>query len=264
VVGFGGEGFRQARGDLVEHPFISTLTRSGPVGQTILAALLVLSVYTWTLIFWKGLELRRAELLLRDFLRRFRDAAPDWLNGGSFASAPAPLASILEEGVREYRTQRELTGGRALGAEALSRIESVLEAEVSGRIGEMERGQVMLAIAASASPFMGLFGTTWGIMNAFRSMSLEGSAGIAAVAPGVAEALVTTAGGLAVAIPSVIAYNLFNRRITVLTTLLERFVAEFLRAAQHGSHREGASAAVHPQAEAAAASRPPVFARRSG
>jgi biopolymer transport protein TolQ len=264
VVGFGGEGFRQARGDLVEHPFISTLTRSGPVGQTILAALLVLSVYTWTLIFWKGIELRRAELLTRDFLRRFRDSAPDWLNAASEAQVPAPIATIFEEGLREYRTQRELVGGRALGAEALSRIESVLESEVSGRIGEMERGQVMLAIAASASPFMGLFGTTWGIMNAFRSMSLEGSAGIAAVAPGVAEALVTTAGGLAVAIPSVIAYNLFNRRLTVLTTLLERFVAEFLRAAQHGSHRGGGAPTAPPPAEVGSTSRPPVFARRSG
>ncbi|MGQ0720879.1 MAG: MotA/TolQ/ExbB proton channel family protein, partial [Candidatus Eiseniibacteriota bacterium] len=181
----------------MEHPFISTLTRSGPVGQTILAALLLLSVYTWTLIFWKGIELRRAELLTRDFLRRFRESAPDWLNAAHGAQVPAPLATIFDEGVREYRIQRELAGGRALGADALSRIESVLEAEVSGRIGDMERGQVMLAIAASASPFMGLFGTTWGIMNAFRSMSLEGSAGIAAVAPGVAEALVTTAGGLA-------------------------------------------------------------------
>ena len=96
-----------------------------------------------------------------------------------------------------------------------------------------------------------------GIMNAFRGMSLEGSAGIAAVAPGVAEALITTVAGLAVAIPAVIAYNLLNRRVRIIVALIDRFETEFVRAAHYASRREGGAAAPPPP------SSEPFFARRN-
>jgi biopolymer transport protein TolQ len=99
-------------------------------------------------------------------------------------------------------------------------------------------------------------------MNAFRGMSLEGSAGIAAVAPGVAEALVTTVAGLAVAIPSVVAYNVFNRRITVLASVLDRFSSEFRRAVQHSSRGTGAAELPSAGPESPSEPRSPVFARR--
>jgi biopolymer transport protein TolQ len=246
----------------VDHPFISTLTRSGPVGQTILAGLLILSLYTWTVIFWKRLDLRRAERSARAFLARFRQDAAQWLGSPVGTDVAPPLGPVLAEGVSEYRAQRELAGaGSPLDGHAFARIEEVLEAETTERINELERGQVILAIAASASPFIGLFGTVWGIMNAFRGMSLEGSAGIAAVAPGVAEALVTTVAGLAVAIPAVVAYNIFHRRIQVVTSLLDRFSTEFVRAAHHASARGGS--APSPGAEPDPAIEQPVFARRS-
>lgn len=247
----------------MDHPFISTLLRSGPVGQTILAGLLILSVYTWSVIFWKQLELRRAERAARESLRRFRERAADWLDGRLGTPVPAPIGPILDEGVRELRMQRELTGARGLGTESIARIEEALDAETVDRTAELERGQTGLAIAASASPFVGLFGTVWGIMNAFRGMSMEGSAGIAAVAPGVAEALVTTVAGLAVAIPSVVAYNLFNRRITVVVALMERFSGEFLRAAHHTTQRGAAVAPAHASAESGVGHQSPVFARRN-
>lgn len=247
----------------MDHPFISTLLRSGPVGQTILAGLLILSVYTWSVIFWKQLELRRAERSTRESLRRFRERAGDWLEGRLGSPVPAPIGSILDEGVRELRAQHENAGSRGLGAESLARVEEALEAETVDRTAELERGQTGLAIAASASPFIGLFGTVWGIMNAFRGMSLEGSAGIAAVAPGVAEALVTTVAGLAVAIPSVVAYNLFNRRITVVVTLMERFSGEFLRAAHHAAQRGTAMPAAPASSETGIGHQSPVFARRN-
>jgi biopolymer transport protein TolQ len=246
----------------VDHPFLSTLLRSGPVGQTILAGLLILSVYTWSVIFWKQLELRRAERSARECLRRFRERTADWLDGRLGSAVPAPVGPILDEGVRELGAQKELAGARGLGPESLARIEEALDAETVDRTAELERGQTGLAIAASVSPFVGLFGTVWGIMNAFRGMSMEGSAGIAAVAPGVAEALVTTVAGLAVAIPSVVAYNLFNRRISVVVALLERFSGEFLRAAHHSHHR-GVLSTPPPSAEPGIGHPSPVFARRN-
>lgn len=247
----------------MDHPFIATLTRSGPVGQTILAGLLILSIYTWTVIFWKRVDLRRAERAAREFLRRFRESPLEYLRGPLGNPAPPPIGPIFEQGAEEFRVQRELAGrDQPLDGHAYARIEEVLEAETAERIADLEKGQVVLAIAASASPFIGLFGTVWGIMNAFRGMSLEGSAGIAAVAPGVAEALVTTVAGLAVAIPAVIAYNVFHRRIQVVTAVLDRFSTEFVRAVHHFTTR-GAGAVPAPAPSPESGVEPPVFARRS-
>jgi biopolymer transport protein TolQ len=241
------------------------LTRSGPVGQTILAGLLILSLYTWAVVFWKRGELARAERGARDFLRRFRENASQWLNSGVAGPLPRPVGPVFEEALSEVRMQREMVGaGRPLGADSLARVQQVLDAETDDQITDLERGQTVLAIAASASPFVGLFGTVWGIMNAFRGMSLEGSAGIAAVAPGVAEALVTTVAGLAVAIPSVVMYNLFNRRIRNIIGLMERFNVEFIRAVDHASHRNPGTSSGTGGREPVLETPAPVFARRDG
>lgn len=240
----------------MEHPFISTLLRSGPVGQTILVSLLAISVYTWTIIFSKLGALRRAETQGRAFLARFRESPSDWLETAR-GQVEGPLGPLWEAGRLEYRNQRELAGaGTPLPPESLARIEDALEAETVDQIAKLERGHITLAVAASASPFVGLFGTVWGIMNAFRGIGLEGSAGIAAVAPGVAEALVTTVAGLAVAIPAVVAYNFLNRRVQLLTAQLDRFSTEFLRTVDFVSRRNAPHGGAGPVPD------PPVFARR--
>ena len=237
----------------MEHPFISTLLRSGPVGQTILFALLLLSIYTWTIIFSKVAALRLAHRQCREFLARFRESPADWLDTAR-GSAVGPMGRLWEAGRTEYRNQLELAGpGGVISTEGIARIEEALEAETVDLIADLEKGHLVLAVASSASPFIGLFGTVWGIMNAFRGMSLEGSAGIAAVAPGVAEALVTTVAGLAVAIPAVVAYNFLNRRVQLVTASLDRFSTEFVRAADFASRRRATAAGV-PESG--------VFARR--
>jgi biopolymer transport protein TolQ len=247
----------------VDHPFISTLLRSGPVGQGILIVLLGFSLGTWTVIFRKIVELRRAERSARESLRRFRERTPDWLDGRLGSPVPAPVGPVLEAGVRELQAQSELARAGGLGPDSLGRVEEALDAETVDQTAELENGQIWLAVAASASPFIGLFGTVWGIMNAFRGMSLEGSAGIAAVAPGVAEALVTTVAGLAVAIPSVMAYNFFNRQISGIVSLMERFSGEFLRAAHHATQRGTAVPPAPASAESGVGHQSPVFARRN-
>jgi biopolymer transport protein TolQ len=243
----------------LDHPFVSTLLRSGPVGQTILAGLLVLSIYTWAIIFTKATMLRRAERSCRAFLERFAEAGPDWLRTSRGAPVAGPLGQLYEGGLEEYRMQRDhAPRGMPLSTEARDRVADAIEVESADVVVELERGHLVLAIAASASPFIGLFGTVWGIMNAFRGMSAEGSAGIAAVAPGVAEALVTTVAGLAVAIPAVVAYNLLNGRVKRIGTLLDRFVHDFLRAVDR-SDRAGDAPTPVPSGGAEGS---PVFARR--
>jgi biopolymer transport protein TolQ len=213
----------------VDHPFIATLTRSGPVGQALLAGLIGLSIFTWAVIVSKGGALRRAERSARAFLSRFRQSGVEWMSSDIRLGTPeTSLEKICDAGLRELRLQRSVEGpGRPLSHPARDRIQSALETETVDQINELEKGQMTLAIGASAGPLLGLLGTVWGIMNAFRSISLSGNAGIATVAPGVAEALITTVAGLAVAIPSVVAYNVHNRKIQVLTSLFDRFSNEF-------------------------------------
>ncbi len=244
----------------MDHPFISTLLRSGPVGQTILAGLLFLSISTWAIILTKVGALRAAESSVRAFRGRFREAGQDWLHTSRGTPPAGPLGPIYEEGLREYRDQRELAApGLPLPIEARNRIEDTLEVEVTDAKIALEKGHLLLAVASSASPFIGLFGTVWGIMNAFRGISAEGSAGIAAVAPGVAEALITTVAGLAVAIPSVIAYNFFTGWANRIIVQIERFTVEFLGAVDRSDR-----AVENSPRPAGGAEGSPVFARRDG
>jgi biopolymer transport protein TolQ len=238
---------------------LATLLRSGPVGQTILAGLLVFSIYTWAVILTKVGMLRRAERSCEAFLNQFRAASTDWLRTNRGTPVAGPLGTVYEGGLREFRAQRRKLGAPLpLSGEARNRIEAALEIEVAQELSRLERGHLILAIAASACPFIGLFGTVWGIMNAFRGISAEGSAGIAAVAPGVAEALVTTVAGLAVAIPAVISYNLLSGRVRRIEMILDRFAWEFLRVIDHSE--EDARPLPTPEGEGETSS--PVFARR--
>lgn len=248
---------------LEQHPFIETLLRSGPVGQSILAGLLLLSVYTWATILTKTVALRKARASTAELLAAFRESGTTWLKQPPPATLLAgPMGQVCHAGLREFRAQMGLLGpGQRPGEDAITRIEAAMEAETVDQIAELEKGHLILAIAASASPFIGLFGTVWGIMNAFRGMGLEGSAGIAAVAPGVAEALVTTVAGLAVAIPAVVAYNLLNRRVQLITARLDRFSTEFVRAVHHVV-RTGAVAGQEAAGRGGETSA--VFARRNG
>lgn len=245
----------------MNHPFFSTLLHAGPMGKAILGGLLVLSLYTWTVIFSRIGALRGAHRAARAALERFREGGVQWFEGGRVVTLEGPVGPVFDEGLREYRAQRELSGGLPLDSDAVARIEGALETATVDRLNELERGHLGLAIASSASPFIGLFGTTWGVMNSFRSMTAHGSAGIAAVAPGVAEALITTLAGLAVAIPAVVAFNLLNRRVQLITSTLDRFSDEFVRAAVSASRRGSArtTAPVAPPAPESAA----YFARRN-
>ena len=227
----------------MDHPFVATLTRSGPVGQALLAGLIGLSIFTWAIIVSKSGALRRAERSARAFLARFRQSGVEWM---SERHPPRNPGDSTRENLRR-RTARASLAARDRSRDvsflhqARGRVQSALETEIVEQINELEKGQISLAIGASAGPLLGLLGTVWGIMNAFVSMGMYGNAGIAAVAPGVAEALVRTVAGLAVAIPSVIAYNVHSRKIQSLTTLFDRFSNEFVTTLDLAGRTRGAS-----------------------
>ena len=112
-------------------------------------------------------------------------------------------------------------------------IQRTLRFVADAEITRLERMLVFLATVASAAPFVGLFGTVWGIMDSFRQIGLMGTASLAVVAPGISEALIATATGLAAAIPAVVAYNYFNNAIKVLATEMDAFSSEFLNIVSH-------------------------------
>jgi biopolymer transport protein TolQ len=158
----------------------------------------------------------------------------------SESSAPSPVGEVFRAGYTELaklqkrRQENVDTAGEALLGDIES-IQRALDRARTTAITEMESRVPLLGTTASAAPFIGLFGTVWGIMNSFRNIGAKGAANLATVAPGIAEALVATAIGLFAAIPAVVAYNRFAREIDRLATQLETFIEEFLNILQRNA-----------------------------
>jgi biopolymer transport protein TolQ len=142
--------------------------------------------------------------------------------------------SGYEELVRVSRSKKENPSGEALTTElgGVENVSRAMKRATSVEITKLEKYLTFLATTASAAPFIGLFGTVWGIMNAFRGLSVTHSSSIQAVAPGIAEALIATAVGLAAAIPALMAYNYFVQQTKVLAAEMDNFSHEFLNIAE--------------------------------
>jgi biopolymer transport protein TolQ len=209
----------------------SLVLDSGPMAKLVLAVLLVFSIASWGIIAERYRRFRNAESTSRRFLDRFE-------RGGGLAAiqddtrglAGSPIADIFRAGFREISLNPP--AGGVVDAQGLEALHRVLRKNASLQLGDLERSLGFLATTASATPFIGLFGTVWGIMNAFRGIGVSGSASLAAYAPGIAEALVATAAGLAAAIPAVIGYNHFLGRLRTMDLLVEEFVADLIHRIQ--------------------------------
>lgn len=201
---------------------------ASPVVQAVMGLLLAASVVSWAIILRKRGMLRRAIEDSNRFERNFwsgGDLAAIYreLTGGGHA--PQNMAGLFEAGFREFRRQ-----ARQPGAAASQVIESAQRAMRVAQMREVDRledGLATLATIGSTSPYVGLFGTVWGIMNAFTALGNVQSATLAMVAPGIAEALVATAAGLFAAIPAVIAYNRFADKVSRLEVRYDSFAEEF-------------------------------------
>ena len=210
------------------HAFAAT----GLVAKSVLAVLAVFSTASWTLTLLKLRQLREAERENRVFIAEFRRATRLADVQAAARRAPAaPLAGVFRAGYLELEAQvRASQRGSGDGAQikSLVAVERALQRAIGIEGARLQRFLPFLATTASATPFIGLFGTVWGIMNTFRAIAVSGSTSIVTVAPGIAEALVTTAAGLAAAIPAVIAYNGFLGALRRQRGGMEDFLLEFL------------------------------------
>jgi biopolymer transport protein TolQ len=214
---------------------------SGPVAKAILGLLAVFSLISWAVILGKFGQMNRADRQSREFLAAFhRSHRFSEVNALASRLHASPLVGIFQAGYAEIDSQIKSAAEPEAGAAekrgyritSLPALERTLARAVGVEQRSMARWTPFLATTASASPFIGLFGTVWGIMVAFRDIGVSGSTSIVAVAPGIAEALINTAAGLAAAIPALIAYNYFAHRGRQLRARMEDFVMEFLNLAE--------------------------------
>ncbi|VVE03795.1 protein tolQ [Pandoraea eparura] len=216
---------------------ISLVMHASVLAQAVMGLLLVLSLLSWTHIFRKIFAIRRARTQTERFERDF------WSGGdlqALYQSAlnnrhqTGALERIFESGMREYikASEKGLHDPNAI----LDGARRAMRACYQREMDSLEANLPFLASVGSVSPYIGLFGTVWGIMNAFRGLSNVQQATLANVAPGIAEALVATAIGLFAAIPAVVAYNRFANDIDRLSIRFESFVEEFSNILQRQIH----------------------------
>jgi len=192
----------------------------------------VLSLASWTVIFRKFFAITRATRQTDDFESRFWSGTEltKLLETANRSRDAAGMEErIFAAGMNEFMKQRQ---SPASGGDVVNRVSRAMRAVFTREMDHLEGGLPLLASIGSTSPYIGLFGTVWGIMNAFTGLSTLDNVSLAVVAPGIAEALVATAIGLFAAIPAVAAYNYYNNRVGRLTVRLEGFSEEFLNILQ--------------------------------
>ncbi len=207
---------------------------ASPVVQLSLLVLLMMSIYSWSIIILKRKAFKNLFENDKYFLDRFWSASSfDKLSDQIEESSPSPMARIFQSGFRELQrvantkktTDEEEGTSGLIGLDNLSRS---LRAAIDREVNEMESKLGFLATTGSTAPFIGLFGTVWGIMGAFQKIGATGMASLAVVAPGVSEALIATAVGLAAAIPAVAAYNHYVNIIKKAELNFHTFSSDFL------------------------------------
>jgi biopolymer transport protein TolQ len=224
---------------MMTNPLISTFLQAGLVGQLIIIVLFFFSVYVWCIIYEKYQLFRKAGRGDDFFLERYGKIKDDifYLDSGTHAVPSSPLYKVYRAGCRE--TAKYLEGEEDVSSASKRRTSRLTEAHLDGlsnaltlaisrQIVLLERGLTFLATTAAVGPLLGLLGTVWGIMSAFRAMSVAGNASIGTVAPGIADALITTVAGLFVAIPAVVAYNYLFGKVRSFSSDMNMFAGNFL------------------------------------
>ena len=203
---------------------------SGLVAKVVLLVLGVFSVVSWLVIFQKAALLSRSRGATERFRTMFRRAT-DWreLKASSSEYGASPLLGLFTAGYSEVTYQlRPAHPGAKAQIKSMEAVERSLQRASVVEMGRMESYLGILATIAAVSPFIGLFGTVWGIIDAFRGIGATGNASLATVAPGISEALVATAIGLVAAIPALMAYNFFQGQLKVWQPELDDFALEFI------------------------------------
>ena len=213
---------------------LAAFSRSGPMAQAVLGLLLLFSIGSWAILIWKLLHLRRATAHSHKFLEIFRASKRfSEVSAATAKLATSPLVGIFQAGYAEIdhqiRAQPEDSTARGqYQIRSLASVERTLRRALTGELETLTRAATFLGTTAAVAPFVGLFGTVWGIMRAFEDIGRTGSTSLVAVAPGIAEALINTAAGLGAAIPALVGYNFLAGRFKHLRHQMEDFALEFL------------------------------------
>ena len=221
----------------------SLILNASPIVQMVLLLLLIASVGSWTIIIEKSRMLKQSVAAADEFESRFwsgGDLAAMYRDIAASSETNMGMAGIFKSGFREFgrlQKQRGLSGDQMLeGARRAMRVSQMRE------VDRLENNLAVLATVGSTSPYVGLFGTVWGIMNTFQSLATVQSATLALVAPGISEALIATAMGLVAAIPAVIAFNRYADKVGRLEVRFDTFMEEFSAILQrHAAQAEGAT-----------------------
>ncbi|MBT6094045.1 MAG: protein TolQ [Rhodospirillaceae bacterium] len=212
----------------LDFSLIALFLRADLVVKSVIIVLLLASVWCWAIIFQKWFSMRRLNSRSNEFEKVFWSGnSLDDLFDRISQQPRDPMSAIFAAAMREWRRSPggQGTGGAAVGLAA--RIDRVMQITMAREMDRTERYMTFLATTGVTAPFIGLFGTVWGIMNSFQSIALSKNTSLAVVAPGIAEALFATALGLLAAIPAVIAYNKLSRDLDRYAGRLESFSGEF-------------------------------------
>ena len=236
-------------GEALGNGVLALVLNAGPVAKFVLAVLLVFSIASWGLIVEKAWQFRRVRRQTLAFLKVFREGRrASIIHGAARTMRESPLAQLYSSAYQEVSRLPEGLEpvydepDEGLGADRLEAVHRALRRGAAHEIAQLERYLGFLATTASATPFIGLFGTVWGIMAAFQGIGSQGSASLAVVAPGISEALIATAAGLGAAIPAVIAYNYYVNRVKHWATEIEGFMLDLLNTLSRPVPKVGRSA----------------------
>ena len=211
---------------------------SGPMAKVVFAVLALMSVFSWAIMISKLLQYRRADSDGEEFLEVFRRSKRfSEVNAAAGRLGGTPMVGLFQAGYAEIDAQVKAAQEQAKASKippstfrvkSLEGVERSLRRAIAVEQAVLNRGTSFLATTASASPFIGLFGTVWGIMVAFNEIGATGSTSITAVAPGIAEALINTAAGLVAAIPALVGFNHFAARLRDMRSQMQDFILEFM------------------------------------
>jgi biopolymer transport protein TolQ len=222
------------------------MSNIGPVAIFVLVVLLLASLYSWSVILGKISTFSKATAQSRRFIRAFRKATRlQEIAALTSEYSASPLAQVFED---VYETYKRQTGGSG-PPRNLTPLERTAQTAASTAVTALERRMTWLATIGATSPFVGLFGTVMGVVDAFHGLGTAGAATLRAVAPGISEALITTAAGLFVAVPAVVAYNQFSARIRIFASATDDFCRELLNSLEEMPQRAQAPAAPRVPAE---------------
>lgn len=209
----------------------SLISQATIVVKLILLVLVIFSVFSWAIIIYKRRSIKAAEAASQHFLEVFRRSKSlNEVNEAARKYKSSPLASLFQAGFKElvHLTRSNPQPQGSINMDKLESINRSLLRASNAEISRLEKMMSFLATCGSVTPFIGLLGTVWGIMDSFHKIGVVRSASLVTVAPGIAEALIATALGLFAAIPAVIAYNYFLGRIKEMISMMDDFSLEFL------------------------------------